>query len=178
MSLDAREIAQVCHEANRALQALHGDPAPSPAWGDAPDWQRDSAVEGVEHALNGASPEELHESWCDVKRRDGWVYGPVKDADAKTHPCLVAYDLLPVEQKVKDHLFAGIVSALTADSSARPRVRISGPLRRRKVVVDGIPLPGVRGVSVAEHVEDPCQVVHLEIITDDAQVAPPTGWGR
>jgi len=54
----------------------------------------------------------LHESWCDFKRADGWVFGEVKDAGAKTHPCLVPYAELPEEQKIKDHLFSAIVTAL------------------------------------------------------------------
>jgi hypothetical protein len=112
--VNAPEIARVCHEANRALQIITHDPAPSPEWDDAPTWQQLSAVEGVLHALNGQSPEQLHESWCATKVSDGWVFGAVKDAAAKTHPCLVAYADLPAEQKVKDSVFSAIVTALTA----------------------------------------------------------------
>lgn len=108
----SNEIARVCHEANRALQIISNDPAPSPDWDNAPDWQRESAVEGVEAALRGEGPEELHESWCVSKIRDGWTFGDVKDAELKTHPCLVDYDALPEEQKVKDRLFAAIVEVL------------------------------------------------------------------
>jgi hypothetical protein len=45
----------------------------------------------------------------------GWHYGEVKDAEAKTHPCMVAYEELPFEQRVKDHVFRAIVSALKDD---------------------------------------------------------------
>ena len=103
----------MCHEANRAVQILQGDPAISPAWDDAPDWQCASAVDGVVQALAGATPEQLHESWCEFKRADGWSYGPVKDAEARTHPCLVPYDQLPADQRLKDRLFAAIVAALS-----------------------------------------------------------------
>jgi hypothetical protein len=108
------DIARVCHEANRAIQQVTGDPAISPPWDEAPDWQRESAVEGVEKAIAGATPEQLHESWCEFKLADGWAYGPVKDAEAKTHPCLVAYDQLPAEQRSKDAVFSAIVQALAA----------------------------------------------------------------
>ncbi|NKT05172.1 hypothetical protein GS485_11085 [Rhodococcus hoagii] len=108
------DIARVCHEANRAIQIVTGDPAVSPSWDDAPDWQRDSAIEGVEKALNGATPKQLHESWCEFKRADGWVYGDVKDEVAKTHPCLVPYWDLPEIQRKKDAVFGAIVAALSA----------------------------------------------------------------
>lgn len=108
------EIAEVCHEANRALQRITRDPARSPEWPDAPAWQRDSAVAGVERALAGATPAELHQAWVDAKVADGWTYGPAKDGDAKTHPCLLAYDQLPAEQRIKDVLFTSIVTALTS----------------------------------------------------------------
>lgn len=101
--------AQVCHEANRAIQIQTGDPKPSPPWAVAPKSQKKSAVEGVINALNGQSAEELHQSWCDFKVADGWKYGSVKDEEAKTHPCLVNYDQLPEEQKLKDHVFKAIV---------------------------------------------------------------------
>lgn len=111
--MNAPDVARVCHEANRELQLIQGDPAVSPHWDDAAAWQRLSAVEGVAHARAGATPEQLHESWCDFKRADGWVYGPVKDEDAKTHPCLVPYSELPPEQRIKDALFSAIVGALS-----------------------------------------------------------------
>jgi len=110
--MQANDIARVAHEANRALQFIQGDPAPSPAWDQAPQWQRESAVIGVHSALRGATPEELHESWCEHKRADGWVHGPVKDEVAKMHPCLVPYADLPEEQRLKDALFHAIVGAL------------------------------------------------------------------
>jgi hypothetical protein len=43
----------------------------------------------------------------------GWQYGPVKDALLLTHPCLVDYDKLPPEQRVKDSLFGQIVLVLS-----------------------------------------------------------------
>ncbi len=109
---DAESIAAVIHDANRRLQLILEDPAPSQPWDNAEQWQRDSAVDGVQRALDGATPRELHENWCSYRRADGWVYGETKDAVAKTHPCLVDYDELPTEQRVKDSLFFGVVDAL------------------------------------------------------------------
>ena len=109
----SRMIARVCHEVNRAYCAAIGDSS-QPAWEDAPEWQRASAVGGVAFTLAnpGATPSDSHASWLAQKRADGWGYGPVKDADKKEHPCFVAYDELPPEQRVKDHLFQAVVRAL------------------------------------------------------------------
>lgn len=104
-------IASVCHEANRAYCLTQGDTSQLP-WTDAPEWQRSSAMLGVEKAIEGATPEQLHESWCAQKVADGWTVGAVKDADAKTHPCLVPYAELPAEQQRKDALFQAVVAAL------------------------------------------------------------------
>lgn len=104
-------IARVCHEANRAYCQSIGDHS-QVSWDDAPQWQKDSAEYGVAKAIQGATPEELHESWTAQKVADGWVYGEVKDAEAKTHPCMVPYADLPEAQRRKDGLFGAIVNAL------------------------------------------------------------------
>ncbi len=55
--------------------------------------------------------EDQHMQWMKDKVMAGWIYGPVKDSEAKTHPCILPYDELPPEQKVKDHVFRAIVKA-------------------------------------------------------------------
>lgn len=108
-------IARVCHEANRVLQLASDDENPSYPWHLAQDWQKASAIEGVKVALEGATAEELHESWARQKLADGWVYGPFKDEGIKTHPCLVPYSELPEEQRIKDHMFRAIVKSFKLD---------------------------------------------------------------
>lgn len=103
--------ARVCHEANRAIQLSTGDPNPSPKWDKAPRETKASAVDGVIKAINGQTPEELHESWCDFKVKEGWKFGNEKDFEKKTHPCLISYKDLPEEQKLKDFVFIEIVQA-------------------------------------------------------------------
>jgi len=107
------DIARVCHEANRAFCVALGDLTQVP-WADAPTWQRDSAIHGVEHHISNLdSPaSHSHESWLKEKVDTGWVYGEVKDAVKKTHPCIVPFDQLPREQQMKDVLFAQIVRTL------------------------------------------------------------------
>lgn len=106
-------IAKVCHETNRAYCQTIGDNS-QPAWEDAPEWQKSSAIDGVKFRLlnPNAGPEASHENWSRQKVAEGWTYGSVKDPVAKTHHCLVNFDQLPVAQQKKDHLFLAVVKAL------------------------------------------------------------------
>lgn len=106
------QIAQIVHEANRAYCQTIGDNT-QVAWVEAPEWQKESTVNGVEGILTGGitRPEQSHESWLAEKQRTGWTYGPVKDAARKEHPCFVPYDQLPPEQQAKDAIFFAIVRA-------------------------------------------------------------------
>ena len=106
-------IAKVAHEINRAYCEALGDTS-QPAWEQAPNWQRDSAINGARFHLDNpnASPSHSHESWLAEKAATGWKYGPVKDPEAKEHPCFVPYDELPVEQRAKDYLFRAVVHVL------------------------------------------------------------------
>lgn len=106
-------IARICHQANKAWCEAHGDLSQKD-WADASQWQRDSAIAGVQFALAnpGAPDSAQHDAWMADKVRDGWVYGEMKDAAARTHPCMVPFDQLPPEQQAKDRLFRAIVAAL------------------------------------------------------------------
>ncbi|MBT7101408.1 hypothetical protein HN937_28780 [Candidatus Poribacteria bacterium] len=103
--------ARAAHEVNRAYCLALGDES-QPAWDDAPDWQRSSAVNGVAGALAGNTPEQSHEGWLAEKKATGWKYGAVKDPAKKEHPCFVPYADLPAAQQMKDHLFLSTVLAM------------------------------------------------------------------
>ncbi len=106
-------VASVCHEANRAICEASGDMSQKP-WTEAEDWQKESAIKGVIFTLKNrdAPASAQHEAWMADKLADGWTFGDVKDAQAKTHPCIVPYDRLPFEQRVKDHVFRAIVKGM------------------------------------------------------------------
>lgn len=83
-------------------------------WDDAPLWQRQTNIKGVQFRLDnpGCGPIEMHNSWMEEKIAAGWIHGEKKDAEKKTHPCLLPYSHLPAEQQMKDTLFSAIVDAL------------------------------------------------------------------
>ena len=106
------DIARVCHEVNREYCLALGDDS-QPTWPEAPQWQRDSAMLGVELHLSGEhGPEASHSSWMRQKVAEGWIYGPVKDPLLKQHPCMVSFDELPQAQQAKDYIFRAVVHAL------------------------------------------------------------------
>ncbi len=107
------QIARVCHETNRAYCQALGDNS-QPTWEEAPQWQKDSAVNGAMFHINnpGAGPDHSHVEWMKQKIDEGWVYGPEKKPEIKQHPCIVPYDDLPVEQKAKDYIFRSLVHTL------------------------------------------------------------------
>lgn len=100
----------MAHQINKAFCEFVGDTS-QPEWEDAPQWQRDSAVNGVEyHKKNrNCTPAETHANWLAMKEKEGWVYGPVKDVDKKEHPCMLPYEQLPVFQQMKDLLFTAAI---------------------------------------------------------------------
>jgi hypothetical protein len=114
--MNIQQIAMIAHETNRAYCQSIGDGS-QPTWTDAPEWQRESAVKGVQFHLEnhakGITPtaSASHDSWLAEKTAAGWTYGPVKDADKKQHNCYMPYDELPLEQRMKDYLFGAVCAA-------------------------------------------------------------------
>lgn len=106
------QIASFCHEMNRIWCEANGDHSQK-TWEEAEQWQKESAIAGVRFALNNpdAPISAQHDAWMADKIADGWVYGEIKDAEKKTHPCLVPFDELPVFQQKKDEIFRKTVES-------------------------------------------------------------------
>lgn len=113
-----QRIAELCHEANRQYCKMLGDDS-QPSWNEAPEWQKNSAINGViMHVDNpDATPEDSHICWMKQKEKEGWKYGPVKDPEKKEHPCFLPYNELPIDQRVKDLIFKTVIHSFIAGSN-------------------------------------------------------------
>lgn len=110
VTINKESVAKLCHEVTRLFCEMTGD-VPLVPWDQAPDWQKASAIAGVDFHVNNTAttPRDSHMSWLKQKQEDGWKFGPIKDADKKEHPCFCSYDNLPWYQQLKDYLFTSIV---------------------------------------------------------------------
>ena len=54
------------------------------------------------NSLLEAMAKNVHEIWAKERIAQGWTYGEKRDDAQKHHPCLVAYEDLPEEEKVYD----------------------------------------------------------------------------
>ncbi len=53
-------------------------------------------------ALTEEIAENVHENWSVGRLADGWTYGPTRDDEKKTTPCLVPYAQLTEREKDYD----------------------------------------------------------------------------
>lgn len=116
LRLDERLVqlaAAAAHGANRMYCESLGD-FTQPSWERASKEHRDSVLDGVRYAARhpDATPEDSHANWLKLKESEGWKYGPVKDPERKEHPCMVSYEQLLQEHKLKDSLFLAVARAV------------------------------------------------------------------
>lgn len=167
-------IAGACHEANRLLCLAIGDDS-AVAWEDAPQWQKFSAVSGVRFQLaNPNAPASAsHENWLKDKEAAGWVFGEEKSAATKTHPCMVPFDELPVEQQAKDHLFKlvchNMAQAFTAAILNAPET--AGRPDQGPVLMSPANPNGWKLEELAAQLRDEVKGKCLKILEDDRPVA-------
>lgn len=108
------KIARTAHDAIRGWCLANGQKE-IPEWADAPEWMVFATRESVAAVLENLgmpASDQQHDQWMAEKFRDGWVFGPKKDPEKKTHPLLIPFEDLPEVERMKDTLINSIVVAL------------------------------------------------------------------
>ena len=49
-----------------------------------------------------AMAKNVHEVWAQTRIDQGWIWGEERNDELKHHPCLVAYEELPEEERLYD----------------------------------------------------------------------------
>lgn len=87
---------------------------------DAPKWQKVALKDSVEEVITGSrsgdpiSGEDVHSNWVVGMRDNNWKWGLYLDEKAKTHPAILSYDMLSVDQRSKADLVAAAIKGLAA----------------------------------------------------------------
>ncbi len=71
---------------------------------------------GMKAAIKNAlttdtTPEQSHINWLAAQEALGYKYGTEIDRVNLLHPCMVPYEQLPAEQKLKDDMFVAIIKS-------------------------------------------------------------------
>lgn len=109
-------LARCVHELHRAYNVWLEDPGPlSPPWDALTPWQKETVISGVRKVRMGALPSVIHQDWVSRMEDDGWVYGPERDPERKTHPSMRDWFSLPVWERRKSIAFCRVIYALTLE---------------------------------------------------------------
>jgi len=107
------EIAVIVYEATRIFGGSFGDVV-WPRVEEAPEWRLKGVKFGVERFVNNPdiTSKEVHSNWMWGMLLAGWYWGKEFDVVKMTHPDLVDYDRLPIQQKVRYRLTEVIAKTL------------------------------------------------------------------
>lgn len=104
-------VCKLCHDKNNALMIANGE-TPRGDWESLDQADKDLTYKSVKRIIDDPTitAKEIHDEWVTNKELDGWVYGPVKDVDNKTHPLMIPFDDMSDIDKEKDQSFINIVN--------------------------------------------------------------------
>jgi hypothetical protein len=108
-----RELAAAIfiYEAARLQADAMNAPIIPPPWGERDAAFRTQFLDVITMMCGPdrkSDPAELHADWVRAYEAMGWVYGPVRDAEAKTHPDMVPFDQLEPREQAKDAVFIAL----------------------------------------------------------------------
>ena len=106
-------MMETIHDVNNAIRVHFGEKA-DPPLNELSKEVLVGKLNGIKKVIEnpGITPEMMHKEWMDSHIKDGWVYGEVKDFEKKTHPCLIPYEELPENQRLKDRIFVALVNSM------------------------------------------------------------------
>lgn len=109
-TLDERRAWFVYEAARLAAAAAFAPIVPEP-WAKREAAFREQFIPVVERECGPdrkGDPAVLHQDWVEAYEAMGWVYGPSRDIDAKTHPDMVPYEALGQLERDKDAVFVAL----------------------------------------------------------------------
>lgn len=103
--------AMFVYEVARLQAAAVDAPIVPEPWSQRDDAFRSQFLNVIEMMVGPdrkSSPKELHQDWIEAYEAMGWQYGPMRDADAKTHPDMVPFSELGWKEQIKDAVFVAL----------------------------------------------------------------------
>ena len=108
----------------RIVQAAIREYTDSPLCWDLPQWEWARAnyvsTERLRHGMMlrdangpGLPYDAARNMWLRQMEADGWRYGPVGSVENKEHPWMIPYEDLPVDEKIRHRLRAGVADAMS-----------------------------------------------------------------
>ena len=110
MTLNYRRAKFVYEGARLAAMAAEAPIVPEP-YDDREEAFRSQFEKVIERQMGpecSSNAEQLHEDWVRAYEKMGWVYGPERDVEKKTHPDMVPYDKLGHLERDKDAVFVAL----------------------------------------------------------------------
>jgi len=122
-------IAKIVWEADKGFVEM-ASLIEVPHWEEAEDWQRDKVCSDVAYLLEyeNAPESALHDIWVDAMREHGWKHGEKIDKEQHTHPHLLPYNELPIEEKIRNNLMWTLVRKFIGYKRTYDRVAKDKPV--------------------------------------------------
>jgi len=114
-TLDVNEITKIIYEATRFEAKWSGRSIVPEPWEERDEAFRNQMTKVVEEYFKMdklPTPEEAHDSWVKAYEKMGWKYGEKRDPVFKTHPDMVPFNELSLDEREKDAIFLAFIYVL------------------------------------------------------------------
>ena len=105
------EVAKIAYQANKAYSEIF-DTRIRRDWTKLDQSERDFYIKGALFHLNNpdANESDSHNAWVKDMILKGWSYDKYYNPAKKTHPCIINFNKLTLEQQFKDYMFKGLIN--------------------------------------------------------------------